>query len=220
MPYNPFHLHRLRLAAQLTLTYNLKASNNMNNASQSRLARLLALLFAAIALLSACASSSPPPGIVAVTPFDLQRYQGQWYELARLDHIFERGLTDASALYQPLADGSVRVVNRGFDPAKGEWREVTGKALFTGAPTTGSLKVSFFGPFYGGYHVAALDPDYRWALVVGPDRGYCWVLAREKTLSPTTKTAIVARAKALSIDTDALIWVSQERTDPTLAGAP
>ena len=220
MPHNPFHLHRLRLAAQLTLTYNLKASNNMNNAARSLPLRLLALLFAAIALLSACASSSPPPGIVAVTAFDLQRYQGQWYELARLDHVCERGLTDASALYQPQADGSVRVVNRGFDPAKGEWREVTGKALFTGAPTTGSLKVSFFGPFYGGYHVAALDADYRWALVVGPDRGYCWILARDKTIAPTTKTAIVARAKALGIDTNALIWVSQERTDPALAGQP
>ena len=192
----------------------------MNNAARPLPLRLLALMFTTIALLTACATSSPPPGIAAVTPFDLQRYQGQWFELARLDHIFERGLTDASALYQPQADGSVRVVNRGFDPAKGEWREVIGKALFTGAPTTGSLKVSFFGPFYGGYHVAALDPDYRWALVVGPDRGYCWVLAREKRLSPNTKTAILARAKALGIDTNALIWVSQERADPALAGAP
>ena len=190
----------------------------MNNAMQLLPLRLLALLFSAIALLTGCGMSSLPIGINPVTPFDLQRYQGQWYELARLDHIFERGLTDASALYQPQADGSVRVVNRGFDPAKGEWREVTGKALFVGAPTTGSLKVSFFGPFYGGYHVAVLDPDYRWALVVGPDRSYCWVLARSKTLAPSTKAEIVARAKALGIDTDALIWVSQARSDPAQKG--
>lgn len=192
----------------------------MNNAMQLLPLRLLALLFAAIALLTGCGMSSPPIGINPVTPFDLQRYQGQWYELARLDHFFERGLTDASALYQPQADGSVRVVNRGFDPAKGQWREVTGKAQFTGAATTGSLKVSFFGPFYGGYHVAALDPDYRWALVVGPDRGYCWVLARSKTLAPSTKAEIVARAKALGIDIDALIWVSQARSDPAQKDAP
>ena len=178
-----------------------------------RLLALLTLLMAGVALLAAC-STGPPPGITAVAPFDLQRYQGRWYELARLDHRFERGLSDVSATYQPQPDGSVRVLNRGFDPAKGEWREAIGKALFTAAPTTASLKVSFFGPFYGGYHVAALDADYRWALVVGPDRGYCWILARDKQLAPAQRAAIVARAQALGIETSALIWVSQERQDP------
>ena len=108
----------------------------------------------------------------------------------------------------------MRVVNRGFDPSTGQWREAVGKALFTGLPTTGSLKVSFFGPFYGGYHVAALDADYRWALVVGPDRSYCWILARDKRLDPAWREAITARAKALGIDTSALLWVPHERQDP------
>lgn len=156
----------------------------------------------------------PPPGVEAVTPFDLQRYQGRWYELARLDHSFERGMTDVSATYTPQADGSVRVVNRGFAAASGQWREAVGKALFTGAPTTGSLKVSFFGPFYGGYHVAALDPDYRWALVLGPDTSYCWILARDKQLDAAQRDAIVARAQALGVDTHALIWVTHKRQDP------
>lgn len=175
--------------------------------------RLLALLLIGLALLSGC-STRPPPGITAVSPFDLQRYQGRWYELARLNHRFERGLTDVSATYQLQPDGSVRVINRGFDAAKGEWREAIGKALLTDAPTTASLKVSFFGPFYGGYHVAALDTDYRWALVVGPDRGYCWILARDKQLAPAQRDAIVARAQSLGIETSALIWVTHERQDP------
>lgn len=175
--------------------------------------RLLALLLACLALLAGC-STRPPVGITPVSPFDLQRYQGHWYELARLDHSFERGLSDVSATYQPQPDGSVRVINRGFNAAKGEWSEAIGKALFTAAPTTASLKVSFFGPFYGGYHVAALDDDYRWALVVGPDRGYCWILARDKQLAPAQRDAIVARAQALGIETSALIWVSHERQDP------
>ena len=175
---------------------------------------LLAVSLACLGLLAGCGSSNPPPGITAVTPFDLQRYQGSWYELARLDHRFERGLTDVSAAYSPQPDGSVRVVNRGFDPSTGQWREAVGKALFTGLPTTGSLKVSFFGPFYGGYHVAALDADYRWALVVGPDRSYCWILARDKRLDPAWREAITARAKALGIDTSALLWVPHERQDP------
>ena len=167
-----------------------------------------------LGLLAGCGPSNPPPGITAVTPFDLQRYRGNWYELARLDHRFERGLTDVSAAYSPQPDGSVRVVNRGFDPSTGQWREAVGKALFTGLPTTGSLKVSFFGPFYGGYHVAALDADYRWALVVGPDRSYCWILARDKQVDPAWREAITARAKALGIDTSALLWVPHERQDP------
>ena len=177
-------------------------------------AGLWALWMAGVAVMAGCANTSPPPGVVAVTPFDLQRYQGRWYELARLDHSFERGMTDVSATYTPQADGSVRVVNRGFAAASGQWREAVGKALFTGAPTTGSLKVSFFGPFYGGYHVAALDPDYRWALVLGPDTSYCWILARDKQLDAAQRDAIVARAQALGVDTHALIWVTHKRQDP------
>lgn len=181
---------------------------------QSCRAGLWALWMAGVAVMAGCANTSPPPGVEAVTPFDLQRYQGRWYELARLDHSFERGMTDVSATYTPQADGSVRVVNRGFAAASGQWREAVGKALFTGAPTTGSLKVSFFGPFYGGYHVAALDPDYRWALVLGPDTSYCWILARDKQLDAAQRDAIVARAQALGVDTHALIWVTHKRQDP------
>ena len=161
-----------------------------------------------------CASTRPPPGVTAVTPFDVQRYAGRWYELARLDHAFERGMTDVTATYTAQADGSVRVVNRGFDTEKNAWREAVGKALFTGDVGTASLKVSFFGPFYGGYHVAALDADYQWALVVGPDRSYCWILSRTKQLPPGVREQLIARANALGIDTQALIWVTHERTDP------
>lgn len=177
---------------------------------------LLALLVAGTGLLLAgCTNTLPPPGVTAVTPFDVQRYTGRWYELARLDHAFERGMTDVSATYTAQADGSVRVINRGYTPATGQWRKAVGKALFTRAPTIGSLKVSFFGPFYGGYHVAALDPDYRWALVLGPDTGYAWILARDKQLPAAQRDAIVARARALGVDTSALIWVTHARQDPT-----
>ena len=179
-----------------------------------RLALLALLLAGTVLLLAGCASTRPPQGVTAVTPFDMQRYQGRWYELARLDHAFERGMTNVSATYTLQADGSVRVLNRGYMPATGQWREAVGRALFTGAPTTGSLKVSFFGPFYGGYHVAALDPDYRWALVLGPDTSYCWILARDKQLPIAQRNAIVARAQALGVDTSSLIWVPHERQGP------
>lgn len=184
----------------------------MPNTLLKRLATLWAL--ASALWLVGCASTTPPEGISAVTPFELARYQGRWYEAARLDHSFERGMTDVSATYTPLPDGSVRVLNRGFDTAKGGWREAEGRAVFIGAPTTGSLKVSFFGPFYGGYHVAALDPDYRWSIVMGPDRSYAWILTRDPRISPALKQDLTERIKALGIAPEALIWVSHDRQDP------
>jgi len=162
------------------------------------------------ALLSAC-STVPPEGLHAVTRFDVQRYQGTWYEIARLDHSFERNMTDVSARYTVQADGAVQVTNRGFNSVKNEWKEAVGKALFTGDTDRGSLKVSFFGPFYGGYHVVALDPDYRWSLVVGPDRDYLWILARDKQLDPDVKAQLLAQAQAFGLATDKLIWVSHTR---------
>ena len=177
-------------------------------------AAALSLTAALVLVLTGCSSFSPPAGIAAVSPFDLDRYEGRWFEVARLDHGFERGMTDVHATYQRQADGSVRVVNRGFDSARSDWRQAVGKALFTGDANTGSLKVSFFGPFYGGYHVAALDADYQWALVLGPDRSYFWILSRSKQLAPAVREQLIVRARALGIDTQALIWVTHERTDP------
>lgn len=95
---------------------------------------VLSALLAGGAALTGCASRQPAPAARAVSPFDLQRYLGRWYELARLDHAFERGMTDVSATYSEQTDGSVRVVNRGYVPATGEWREAVGRAVFTGAP--------------------------------------------------------------------------------------
>ncbi|WP_017231625.1 lipocalin family protein [Pandoraea sp. B-6] len=183
-------------------------------AKRSVALRWLSALSFAFLLLSGCANTRPPPGVSPVSPFDVSRYQGRWYELARLDHAFERGMTDVSATYTPQSDGSIRVLNRGFDTSNGRWQAVTGKALLTGSPSVASLKVSFFGPFYGGYHVAAIDPDYRWALVVGPNTGYCWILAREKHLGADELKRIVARAQALGVDTASLVWVSHDRVDP------
>lgn len=180
----------------------------------SRLAALALMLAFGALLAAGCANTARQAGLPAVSPFDLQRYQGLWYEIARLDHRFERGLTNVSAQYTPQPDGSVRVVNRGFLAESGRWREAVGKGLFKGSPDVGSLKVSFFGPFYGDYDVVALDPDYRWALVLGGDTSYCWILARDKTLGAAERDAILARAKALGVDTSALIWVTHDGQDP------
>lgn len=174
--------------------------------------RWLALLLAALLALAGCATA-PPAGLTPVTPFDVNRYAGKWYEIARMDHSFERGLSDVSARYTVQPDGSVQVINRGFDVSRQAWKEAVGKALFTGDANRGALKVSFFGPFYGGYNVVALDPDYRWSLVVGPDLGYVWILARDKQLTPEVREQVLAQARKAGIDVDRLIWVAQTRPD-------
>lgn len=174
-------------------------------------------LAAAMLLSLAACSTLPPTGIQPVTGFDVQRYSGQWYEIARLDHRFERGMSDVRATYTPQADGSVAVLNRGFDTASGRWQQALGRAYFNADPATASLKVSFFGPFYGGYHVVALDPAYRWAMVAGNDRSYLWLLARDRQLPQDVKTRLLAQARGLGFDIDKLIWVSQQRADDAAA---
>ena len=178
-----------------------------------RLLRLGILLLSASLLLNAC-STSAPEGVTAVSPFDINRYLGKWYEIARLDHSFERDMTDVSANYTLKPDGSVEVLNRGFNTKRGDWKSATGRAVFTGPTDRGSLKVSFFGPFYGGYHVIALDQtDYRWALVAGPDRDYLWILARDKQISDQVKNELLTKARELGFATDKLIWVEHTRAD-------
>jgi apolipoprotein D and lipocalin family protein len=151
---------------------------------------------------------SPPNGVEPVRGFELERYLGTWYEIARLDHRFERGLSRVTATYSLREDGGVRVVNRGFNADEGEWEEAEGKAYVVDDPTVGQLKVSFFGPFYGGYNVIELDQaDYRYALVAGPTRSYLWILAREPSLDPEILDGLRKQAGRLGFDTGDLIYV-------------
>lgn len=163
--------------------------------------------------LSACATKVPP-GIEPVT-FDIDRYAGHWYEVARIDHFFEKGLVRTSASYSRNADGTVRVVNRGFDPDNQKWKESVGKAHFVGAPTQAALKVSFFGPFYGGYNVVALDPQYQWAMVVGSSLDYFWILSRTPTLPQDIRDKLMAQALALGVDEQQVLWVLQDGVNTT-----
>lgn len=158
-------------------------------------------------LLSACASI--PEGIKPVMNFQLDRYLGQWYEIARLDHSFERGLEQVTASYSLNQDGSVRVLNRGFNTLKQQWQEAEGRAQFVESPQVGRLKVSFFGPFYGGYNIVELDKNYQHALIVGNDRSYLWILSRTARLDPATQEYLIQRAQALGFATEQLILVKQ-----------
>lgn len=153
-----------------------------------------------------------PKGIEPITDFDLERYLGTWYEIARLDHRFERGLTNISATYRRRDDGGIDVVNRGYSVRSAKWKEATGKAYFVDDPRTGRLKVSFFGPFYGGYNIFALDhDDYDYAMITGPSRSYLWILARQPHLPPEIIARLIAKAERLGFPTDELIFVQHAR---------
>ncbi len=157
-------------------------------------------------LLSGCVGI--PNHVEPVRGFDLQRYLGLWYEIARLDHSFERVLEKVQAHYSLAADGSIRVVNRGFNPASNEWKEAVGKASFIADTGTGRLKVSFFGPFYGSYNVIALDQQhYSFAVVCGPNRYYLLLLSIEPQMEASIKSTLIDKAKSLGFDTEKLIFV-------------
>ncbi len=153
-----------------------------------------------------------PDGIEPVQAFDLERYLGTWYEIARLDHRFERGLDNVSARYERTADGTVRVINRGFERESGEWDEAVGKARPAGAADEGYLKVSFFGPFYAAYIVFELErEDYRYAFVTSSDRSYLWLLSRTPTVSEDVIETFRTRSMELGFELDELIMVDQSQ---------
>jgi len=152
-----------------------------------------------------------PDNVTPVSGFDVDRYLGKWYEIARLDHSFERGLEKITAHYSLREDGGIRVVNRGYDEVREQWREAEGKAYFIGDPKTGRLKVSFFGPFYGSYNVIELDrTGYQYALVCGPDNSYLWILARQPDLDMTIVEKLVVHAGFLGFETRQLIYVNHQ----------
>jgi apolipoprotein D and lipocalin family protein len=154
-----------------------------------------------------------PANVKPVDNFKLERYLGKWYEIARLDHSFERGLSRVTAEYSLRDNGGVRVLNRGFSAKENRWKEVEGKAYFVRGSDEGYLKVSFFGPFYGSYVVFDLDHEnYHYSLVCGADNSYLWILARAPELNQEIKNKLIEKAGALGFDTSKLIFVNQEES--------
>lgn len=161
------------------------------------------------ALLSACVSV--PEGITPVTGFEAQKYLGTWYEVVRYDNNFEENLIAVTATYSERDDGGIKVLNRGWDTQEQAWREAEGKAYFVGEPTVGSLKVSFFGPFYSAYNIFELDDGYQYALVTGSDRDYFWMLTREPNPTDERIEQLIAVAQNNGFERSQMTFVDQGR---------
>ena len=179
--------------------------------------RTSSLVLAAL-LLTGCLGI--PEGIEPVQGFDGDRYLGRWYEIARLDHSFERGMSNVTATYSLREDGGIAVANRGYLDGEGVWEAAEGRAYFVGDPGIGHLKVSFFGPFFASYVVFELDhEDYSYAFVSGPGRSNLWFLSRSPDVAPDLLQHFIERAGQLGFATGELIFPSHERAEAT-AGAP
>ena len=170
---------------------------------------LIAGVSAAVVLGSASCVAIPK-GAIAVKPFDKSRYLGTWYEIARMDFKFEKNLSNVTATYSLNPDGSIKVDNKGYDYVNKKWKEIVGKAKLLNDDGEARLKVSFFGPFYGGYNLIAIDPDYRYALVAGNNLDYLWLLSREKSIPANVRTAYLQQAQNLGYDVHQLVWTTHD----------
>lgn len=168
------------------------------------------ILSALVLALALASCRSIPKGATAVKPFNQEKYLGTWYEIARLDYKYERHLDHVTANYGLKPNGLISVTNKGYDTRKQTWKESRGKAKPAGDPQEARLKVSFFGPFYSGYNVIAIDDEYRYALVAGKSTDYLWLLSRSKTMPEDVKTNFLKKAQALGYNTNQLVWVNQD----------
>jgi len=158
--------------------------------------------------ISSC--SNIPKGVKAFQPFTIEKYLGKWYEIARMDFRFERNLNNTTADYSVNKDGSIKVDNRGYNYKTMQWKQAIGKAKFVGDSKVAMLKVSFFGPFYSGYNVIALDSGYNYALVSGKDLSYLWILSRKTTIPEDIKQNYLKIAETLGYKTNNLVWIKHD----------
>lgn len=164
--------------------------------------------------LSFVGCQSIPKGAKVIQNFDAKQYIGTWYEIARIDFKQERNLNNTFAQYSLKNNGDIKVVNSGYNYVKQGWKNAVGNAKFRGNENEGALKVSFFGPFYSGYNVFAVDKDYKYALVGGKNFDYLWILSREKSVPENIKKEYLKIATEFGYDTNDLIWIEHNMDNP------
>ncbi len=161
-----------------------------------------------VLLFTSCAPSTRM--IRPVEGFDINRYTGTWYEIARYPNRFERNLSNVTATYALRDDGSVDVLNRGFNTVKGEWKSAEGRAFFKSDPSLGLLKVTFFWPFYGEYKIIRLDQvHYSYAVITSSRYNYLWILAREPQVSEDLQTELLDYIEDVGFERSRVIMVDQ-----------
>lgn len=167
-------------------------------------------LMAIFTLISLAGCATIPDNTKAVSNFELNKYLGKWYEIARMDFRFEKNMDNTTAEYSLDKNGKVKVVNSGYDYVKNEYKSAEGKAKFRGQADIAELEVSFFGPFYSAYNVIALDPEYKYALVAGKNTDYLWILSRTTSIPEEVKQEYLKLAEDAGYDVSKLVWVNHD----------
>lgn len=163
-----------------------------------------------IALLTVESLSVKAGDVPTVSHLDLNRFMGEWYEIARYNHSFERGLVGVTAKYSFRPDGKIQVINSGFKGSlQGEFKCTEGKAKQPDPRDPGKLKVAFFLFFYADYYVMEMDPEYRWALIGSSSKKYLWILSRTPRLPQETLDGILKLAVKRGYDTSKLLFIEQ-----------
>lgn len=175
---------------------------------------MLLLMGASFVLMTSCRSI--PKSATVIKDFDASKYVGTWYEIARIDFKHERNLNNTAAQYSLKDNGDIKVVNSGFNYLKNEWTQREGNAKFRGAKNIGALKVSFFGPFYSGYNIYALDKEYKYVLIGGKNYDYLWILSREKSIPNHVKQHYLRIASNFGYNVNDLLWVEHDKNNPYL----
>ncbi len=172
----------------------------------------IAIIMASTAsFIYSCKSVKVPDNITVVDNFKLEPYMGTWYEIARFDFKHEKDLSNVTATYSLKENGKVKVVNRGYNYVKDKWEQANGKATFVNNTNVGALKVSFFGPFYAGYNVVLMEPDYENVLVFGENTDYIWILSRKKTIPNAVKEKFFKEAEKAGYDLNRLVWTKHDK---------
>lgn len=158
--------------------------------------------------LTSCSTTSSTLNTSTVPELDIQRYMGHWYEIARFDHPFERGLEGCTADYELMDDGTVQVTNSGYKGSlEGKFKQSVGKARRPDDNVPGQLEVSFFMNFYSQYNVMELSPDYQYVLVGSKSDKYLWILSRTPQMNDKDLEHLLIKARQRGYETDNLIWV-------------
>lgn len=168
------------------------------------------LVLCCIGIFIACTSTSKN-NAKPVGNFEIERYLGDWYEIGRFDFKWEKNLKNVRANYSMNKNGSVNVINSGYDYVSKKEKHSIGKAKFASKQKDiASLKVSFFGPFYSSYTVIALDSEYKYALVAGANNKLLWILSRTPTIPDRIKEKYIQIAQELGYDLTDFVWTIQE----------
>ncbi len=155
-----------------------------------------------------------PEGAKPIENFQVRKYLGKWYDIARM--TFEHEGPESSnvyLIYYSREDGLVGVNNNAYLDDRGEWYSRVGKAKFRGEANLGALAVYFDDLQWSGYNVMAIDGDYEYALVFGRNTDLMWMLSRTKTMPDDIKQKYLKMAEEIGYDTSKLVFTKHDRED-------